>query len=490
MLIAILAMSTIPLFEPATWEPGALAARLSAELARPEDAFAVAKWSYAAYKDPEAYRATIAALPRIPVEKYDPAGFLASIGVEAPVACSRTDESLLSAWRLTDYQPDPRYLPVPGAVAGPTQWVLLGGAKGSPWAIQGVVHGLTAMIITGMEAPDKKDPFPFGQDSDIATPSATTESISERYSGVLARRPSALGWGQGVHTGSITPEETGEAWGTFDIARALGFDDAQARRIAVENYAVDLNQTHYTGRITTAGSGGAKGDLHWHFNRADAGQEDTRIAAAKVHLDRAVRFAKDRFYDAAEREVGIGLHGLQDMFTHGQISPLTHALLAEFPDKLAYHPVAMFETALVTEGYLDAYLDKLGIPGSGSVSASASATASATASGTASGTDTARPPGLRGVPFMAVLQSSGIRVQFEPGSASRYDRIKRLATVGNQDALRHELVHALDHALEDDPEIGNLWVAYRTRLHREGRRAGAIAFEGPDAREYLAQQLD
>ncbi|MBM3275480.1 MAG: hypothetical protein FJZ00_10020, partial [Candidatus Sericytochromatia bacterium] len=375
MLITILAMSAIPLFEPATWEPGALAARLSAELAKPEDSYAAGKWSYAAYKDPEAYRATMAALPLVPVARYDPAGFLASLGVESPVACSRTDESLLSAWRLTDYQPDPRYLPVPGAVAGPTQWILLGGAKGSPWTIQGVVHGLTAMILTGMEAPDRKDPFPFGQDSDIATSSATAESVAERYGGVLAKRPAALRWGQGVHTGSITPEETGEAWGSFDIARALGFDEAQARRIAVENYAVDLNATHYTGRITTAGSGGAKGDLHWHFNRADSGQEDTRITAAKVHLDRAVRFAKDRFYDAAEREVGIGLHGLQDMFTHGQISPLTHALLAEFPDKLAYHPVAMFETALATEGYLVAYLDRLGI----SVTAGASAPLSASA---------------------------------------------------------------------------------------------------------------
>lgn len=105
-------------------------------------------------------------------------------------------------------------------------------------------------------------------------------------------------------------------------------------------------------RITRSGSGGELGDLHWHFNRNPAGQEDTRISAAKVHLDRALTLAGQGYFDAAERELGIGLHSLQDVFSHAQISPFNHSLLGDFPDFVRYSPVGMFEAALATEAYL------------------------------------------------------------------------------------------------------------------------------------------
>ena len=473
LIAAALAFAVIPLFDPATWEPGALERYLSAVMATPEDGYAAGSWTYDAYKDPAGYRATLGGFP---AESYDPSGFLATLGLSHPLGSGRTDEQLLAGWRLTDYQPDPRYLPVPSGVAGPAQWVLLGGAKGSPWVIQGVVHGLTALIITGMEKVDREDPFPYGRDEDIATSSPTPEAPGQRYAGALAKRTNVLRWGPGVHIGSTSPEDTGEAWGTYDIARGLGFDAAASRTISEENYNCDLNKTHYTGRITGSGSGGKKGDFHWHFNRASAGSQDTRIAAAKLHLERAIRLARERYYDAAEREIGIGLHGLQDMFTHGQISPLTHALVGEYPDKLRYHPVSMFETAIVTEGYLSRYLDAVGVVAP-PIPAPASA---ATVPVTGGSLD------LSGVPFAPVLARAGVSVRIKVGPSS-YDRARRMVTLGEPAALRHELVHALDQALEDDPALVDRWKAYRERLHREARRAGKISFDGPDSREYLAQ---
>ncbi len=352
------------LFDAATWAPGALAAALDGALRASEDPLAAGRWTdiYDTDADRATYRAT---LGTIAVEAYDPKRFLRTLGLTGnPRGPGRDDDAMLRAWRLTDYQPDPRYFPGPASVRGWLQKTLLRGARLSPGAIEGLDRAATATVIRMMEKADRLDPHPFGEESDILPGARQPVLPAVRYDGVVMTARAPRAWGHGIHQGSIAPEATA-AFGTYDIARHLGFTDAQARHIAVEDFDVDLDATHYQDdghvRKTASGTGGANGDMHWHFNRARPGEEDTRLQAARLHLARAVAFARDGRYDTAENELGIGLHSLQDMFSHGQITPINHALVGEFPDLATYHPTAAFETLIATEGYMNQYVKALGL---------------------------------------------------------------------------------------------------------------------------------
>ncbi|MCK5691107.1 hypothetical protein KAI87_17620, partial [Myxococcota bacterium] len=243
------------------------------------------------------------------------------------------------------------------------QWLMLGLNKISPSATAWVDQKATDLIVTGMEEPDMIDTPKsewFGKMEDIDKGEKIDIRPGSRYLGIGRKSVPQFAWSEGVHIGSPKGKDADFGdFGTYDIAKHLGFTEEQAMRIAKSNNAVDTNETHYRDphdpskpRVTEAGSGGEAGDFHWHFNRAAKGEEDTRITAAKVHLERAVELTKDGYFNAAERELGIGLHGLQDVFAHSQITPLNHSLLGEFPDFVKYHPVGMYEAAVATEGYL------------------------------------------------------------------------------------------------------------------------------------------
>src|SRR5262249_11187877 len=147
------------------------------------------------------------------------------------------------------------------------------------------------------------------------------------------------------HEGSIAREGV-KGFGTYDIGQGLGFSEEQATRIARFDYNVDKDETGWTGpdgktaRVTHGAQGG---DLRFDYNMAKDGEEDTRLVAAETHLDRAIAAAKLGQYDAAEQELGVGLHSLQDIFAHGQIRPATHGFLATFPDHLVEIPVGAYE---------------------------------------------------------------------------------------------------------------------------------------------------
>jgi hypothetical protein len=51
---------------------------------------------------------------------------------------------------------------------------------------------------------------------------------------------------------------------------------------------------------------GEIGDIHRHYNRSPYGREDTRIIAAKIHLERALKLVDEGYYDTAEQELAIG----------------------------------------------------------------------------------------------------------------------------------------------------------------------------------------
>lgn len=343
------------------WAPGHLAAWVAGLATAREDRFASGAWSYGG-TNPVPYQVTLGA--GLATSSYDPKRFLASLGLPDPLSTGRGDVELFHAWKPTGYDPGPRYLPGPPALAAGLQDLLLGGSRLSAGAVKGLDGMLDRAMLGRLTKNELAEPFPYGRDEDVVPGAVQNIGPAARYAGVAARRRRQHGWDSGFHEGGPRPtaNRPTEAFGTYEIALAQGFTAAQAKRIANEDIAVDDNTTHYRGadgKTRQTSSGGGKGDLHWHYNRAPVGKEDTRITAARTHLERALRFARAGRYDDAEEELGVGLHSLQDMTAHAQITPLNHALLGEFPDIEAYNPVGVFEAAVVTEGYLRRYLDAL-----------------------------------------------------------------------------------------------------------------------------------
>ena len=74
-----------------------------------------------------------------------------------------------------------------------------------------------------------------------------------------------------------------------------------------------------------------------------------------------MEFAQKGYFEAAERELGYGLHGLQDLTAHGQVTPITHTILGQLPDLAKFNPLGWYDTLLLTEGYLRLYLERVGL---------------------------------------------------------------------------------------------------------------------------------
>lgn len=348
----------VDFFQSQTWKKG----QLKQEIQTPpsEDTTAAGNWS-SAYnpQDLETYQKSLQGKP---LKSYDPNGFFRELGLPDTIRSSgRGDVELLKAAEPLGIKPDPKYIPAPGWIAGPVQKGLLALGNVFPGAVSAIDNLIDSTVMKGMEKPDLQDPDPYGREEDIQKGPKSELSSQHRYAGLAANHQHA--WAEGVHEGS--PNTAMGPVGTFELAKGLGFTEEQAKRIAESNNAVDLDQTHYLQngkpRITRAGSGGENGDLHWHFNRSPEGVEDTRITASKTHLERAVKFAREGYFEAAERELGIGLHSLQDMFAHGQITPFNHSLLGDFPDLVEANPVGMYDTAIATEAYLKKFAESLGV---------------------------------------------------------------------------------------------------------------------------------
>jgi hypothetical protein len=332
---------TLPLTEPVDVKPKVVAEAAQAP-ARP-DAFS-AKGS-------------------VPAEQFDPRGFLSLIGMpdEAKKMAGYTDADFFRAFKGSGYHPGLQYFPGPKWLGEGAQKLFLalsgltpdGAAKLSAFANRFIKDSMSDPAVA-----------PYGEMLDSAK---APVAARERYIGVsrvLADDNSQAAFEADFHEGSIA--RTGKpGYGTYDLARALGFSDVQATRIAREDFNVDTNQTGLKGkdgqeRHTKSASGG---DLQFHFNRAPRGEEDTRITAARTHLGRAVTLAREQKFDAAENELGLGLHSLQDMFAHGQLTPIGHTVLDGFPDVIQDRPETAREAQLATFGYLTRYLDSIGVSG-------------------------------------------------------------------------------------------------------------------------------
>ena len=553
-----MSISKINFFQSGIWENGALLKEVERNLAVADDRFASGRWKPAIEsRDFEKYKETLGGLP---IESFDPHGYLAEIGIGESLTAGRTNLDLLRAFHLVqEYRPDPRYFPFAKKIAASVQKIFLPASRIFPAlvkAVDGLVDPLAVKMTEKKYGTDQYHPAPFGRMQEIIKGNRSDLPKEARYLGILRRKVPQFAWDQGPHTGSIDPGRRAEEnFGTYDIALKLGFCEEQARKIATKCYDVDISQTHYHDprdrtRPRITGTVGEIGDIQRHYNRSPAGVEDTRISAAKIHLDRALLLTEEGYYDAAEQEIAIGLHSLQDIFSHAQLTPTTHTCLGEFPDLVKYHPLSMFEAAIATEGYFKKFIEGLKlrpIDQSAELQMPASDAAQLVV-GSASSEEKSRvsqklaefPEGLT-----AFLESNGIRIfvgthgakptklgfgadldgdgkitpgkwvdvnkdgkqqwfemedQFDtgkkwdrqPAAYNHYNKMifiaARILNKPDFEAiLKHEINHAIDLTCLDNPQLKNKWSAYIDKLYNTARRQGTIAFDERDPHEHFAR---
>ncbi len=550
-------ISKINFFHPQIWEKGALLKEIERNLAVQDDLYASGKWkpaidleAFEKYKDNYGGKA---------MESFDPNGFLAELGLPESLTAGRSNIEMLRAFHLiNDYSPDSRYFPLSKKIASFAQKTLLSISRICPHLINALEPLVNPFVDKQIEEGYKTDRHNldrYGRIEQITKGEHFDLPKEACYFGILRTKVSQYAWAQGPHTGSIDPGRGGtENFGTYDIALKFGFTEKQASRIAKKCYDVDISKTHYHDpndrskpRIT--GTEGKIGDIHRHYNRSPSGIEDTRITAAKIHLDRALNLANEGYYDAAEQELGIGLHSLQDIFSHAQLTPLTHTLLGEFPDFVKYHPLSMFETAVATEGYLKKFIEGLNLITSDPTSKMQPSIKFSDPlivgnSNAEEKSDVAKKLAEFPEALTTFLKNNGIHIfvgaeetrltelgfgmdldgdgkitpgkwvdinqdglkqwfevedQFDNGrkwnqQQAAYHHQHRMIFISahvlkdpNFEAiLKHEINHAIDLTYHDHPLLKVKWNAYTTKLYNAARRQGKISFDEFDPHEYFA----
>ena len=529
-------------------------------LAEPDDSFGSGQWK--AELNPgilEKYQDILRHSKGRDVERFDPSCYLCEVGLPQSLTAGRTNSDVLRAFHLIKaYRPDARYFPFSRKVGAPIQRVFLSISRICPSLVVAADRLIDPLIVKMTEKKCQTDQYhsaPYGKFEEIVKGEQSDLSKEARYLGVLRKKVLQFAWDRGPHTGSIDPDRrANEDFGTYDIAVKFGFSKEQARRMATMCYDVDISRTHYHDprdptKLRITGTVGEIGDIQRHYNRSPAGEEDTRITAARIHLDRALRLADDGFYDAAEQEFGIGLHSLQDIFSHAQLTPTTHTCLGEFPDLVKYHPLSMFETAMATEGYFKKFIAGLNLKSLNPVAGSPDAIpfSGSFIGGTAASEDqTLVSQKIAAFPekLVTFLKDNGVRIfvgatetlptelgfgvdldgngsvspgkwidvnrdgekqwfevedQFDEGQTwdrqpAAYNHQNRTIFVsasvlkesGWEAVLKHEINHAIDLTLQEDPRLSLKWNAYINKLYNATRRQGTIAFDELDPHENFA----
>jgi hypothetical protein len=552
-----MSISKINFFQSGIWAQGALLKEIERHLAAADDPYGSGRWKPA--MTPQVFEKYKETLGGRPTESFDPDGYLAQLGLAKSLTAGRSNIEMLRAFKLIgEYCPDPRYYPFPKKIAAFIQKISLSINRISPHLVNAVDRLVDPLAVKKFEersSDDRHYAAPYGRFEEIIKGNRCDLSKEARYFGILRKKIPQYTWDRGPHTGSIDPaRRLRENFGTYDIAVWLGFTEEQARRIATKCYDVDMSSTHYVDprdrtRPRITGTVGKIGDIHRHYNRSPAGSQDTRITAARIHLKRALKLADEGYYDAAEQELGIGLHSLQDIFSHSQLTPTTHTCLGEFPDLVRYHPQAMFETAVATEGYLKKFISGLNLkpvsPAAelqiripfcetligGNASAQEKAAVSQKIAGYPHGLAAfleqndirifVGAPGTRltELGFGLDLDADGriipgrwvdinkdgrqqwfeVEDQFDDGrhwdeQPAAYNHRSRMIFIsaralknpGFEQILKHEINHALDLACGDDPQLKDKWAAYINKLYNAARRQGKIAFDALDPHEFFA----
>ena len=554
----MMSISKINFFQPGIWENGALLKEIERNLAVTEDPFASGRWKPVIASGVfERYKDTLGGRP---IESFDPDGYLVELGLGESLTAGRSNIELLRAFHLIqEYRPDPRYFPLAKNIAAFVQKFFLSTSRVFPSfvnTLDRLVDPLAVKMTEKKYQTDRYHATPYGRIEEIIKGNRCDLPKEARYLGILRQKVPQFAWDRGPHAGSIDPRHrAGENFGTYDIALKFGFCEEQARKIATKCYDVDISKTHYHDpddrtRLRITGTVGEIGDIQRHYNRSAAGVEDTRITAAKIHLDRALLLAEDGFYDAAEEEFAIGLHSLQDIFSHAQLTPFTHTCLGEFPDLVKYHPLSMFEAAVATEGYFKKFIAGLNLkPIDQAIELQTPITyferlvvgsADSETKSIVSQKLAEFPKGLT-----AFLENNGICIfvgaegtkltelgfgtdldgdgkitpgkwvdvnndgkqqwfemedQFDngkkwdrqPAAYNHYNRMIFIAarTVKEpvfETLLKHEINHAIDLTCRDNPQLKHKWNTYIDKLYNAARRQGTIAFDELNPHEYFAR---
>jgi hypothetical protein len=553
-------ISKIDFFRPGIWEDGALSQEIERNLAEPVDLFASGRWKPdLTPRVFEKYKNILRKSKGRDTERFDPAGYLAEVGLPQSLTAGRTNSDVLRAFHFVKaYRPDARYFPFSKRTGALVQKLFLSISRICPCLVIAADRLIDPLAVKMTEKKYRTDQYraaPYGKFEEIVKGERSDLSKEARYLGVLRKKVPQFAWDRGPHTGSIDPDRrANEDFGTYDIAVKFGFSKEQARRMATMCYDVDISQTHYHDprdptKLRITGTVGEIGDIQRHYNRSPAGVEDTRITAARIHLDRALSLADDGFYDAAEQEFGIGLHSLQDIFSHAQLTPTIHTCLGEFPDLVKYHPLSLFETAVATEGYFKKFIAGLNLKPLDPVPESQAEISFSDPfiGGTAAPQDqtlVSQKIAVFPEKLVTFLKNNGIRIfvgametlptelgfgvdldgdgnvspgkwldvnrdgqkqwfevedqldaditwNQQPAAYNHQNRIifisaRLLKEPGWEVVLKHEINHSIELTLQKDPRLSLKWNAYINKLYNAARRQGTIAFDELDPHENFA----
>lgn len=325
-----------------------------------------------AYKDPRSQQAYIASIQGKPQGYYDTKGFLASIGVKGALTYGRDDTGVHKLLSTIKYTPNSSEVSWGLRMAQKTFfWFFKHFPKTFNWLADKVdKHYFTRKDMKNKSWMNIQVPQPGIAPHEPLIP---REQIRQVYAGTHSYKALQAGWRtdaatlfnayflnaptgelQGLfeddfHMGIPELGHGEQHYGTWALARQLGFSDEQARRIAKACFDMDLNNTIYG---NTDAFPNAMPSKHFNLNKYTPQDGDTRFIWAQKHLDAAVELARRGRFEQAEQELGYGLHGIQDAFAHGHIRLASHAITDNIPDGVDYNPVGAYEATLATIGYL------------------------------------------------------------------------------------------------------------------------------------------
>lgn len=333
-----------------------------------------------AVKDPKTKEAYIKAIKGKPQEVYDTQNFLNNMGVHGVETYGRDDKGVAALIKtLPDYSPDS---PEVSKFVRLGQKAMFWFYKTFPNAFDKIGNLVDKYYLTRKDSKEQswlkvQVPQPVikpgeplinpltvkqqyaGNVISEALQVGRPRTTQELFDGLFKLRPPkeiGLLFEDDFHMGVPKPGEGKQNYGTFAIATRLGFTEEQAKNFATANYDMDLNNTEYG---DTDAFPKAMPSKHFNLNKNTPERGDTRFIWAQRHLDAAVELARRGRFKDAEREVGYGLHGIQDAFAHGHISLSSHAITDNIPDGVEFNPVAAYEATLASIGYLNTYMQRI-----------------------------------------------------------------------------------------------------------------------------------
>lgn len=333
-----------------------------------------------AVKDPKTKEAYIKAIKGKPQEVYDTQNFLNNMGVHGVETYGRDDKGVANLIKtLPDYSPDS---PEVSKFVRLGQKAMFWFYKTFPKAFDKIGNLADKYYLTRKDSKEQSwlkvqvpqpvikpgEPLinPLNVKQQYAAnvisaglQSGRPRSTQELFDSLFKLQPPkeiGLLFEEDFHMGVHKPGEGQQNYGTFAIATRLGFTEAQAKNFATANYDMDLNNTEYG---DTDAFPKAMPSKHFNLNKNTPERGDTRFIWAQRHLDAAVELARRGRFKDAEREVGYGLHGIQDAFAHGHISLSSHAITDNIPDGVEFNPVAAYEATLASIGYLNTYMQRI-----------------------------------------------------------------------------------------------------------------------------------